>query len=382
MVDLRKIIKEKASRSIPKEKSLAVVAPEVAAEWHPDLNGSISPAEVSYGSNAKAFWLCPNGHFYPARIADRVCLKTGCPYCSGKKPLKGFNDLETCFPDIAKEWHPSLNGDLKPSEITKATDKKVFWLCPNGHSYPARVYNRISSKTGCPYCSGKMVLEGFNDLSTVAPEIAREWHPDLNGSTSPSNVTYGTKKKAFWLCPNGHSYPARIVDRVRKKSGCPYCSGKRLLKGFNDLETCFPEIAKEWHPSLNGDLKPSEITKANAKKVFWLCPRGHEYQAKILHRTISGSGCPYCSGNSVLPEDSIALKYPDLMKEWDVINNYAICDPKTIGENSNYEVWWNCLNDSNHNYHMPVYIRVSLYKRNKIPCPFCKGRRRKKNHFI
>ena len=107
-----------------------------------------------------------------------------------------------------------------------------------------------------------------------------------------------------------------------------------------------------------------------------------EYKAKILHRTISGSGCPYCSGNSVLPEDSIAHKYPDLMAEWDAVSNYAICNPNEIGENSNYDVWWNCLNDPNHKYPMPVYQRVSFYNRTKIACPYCKGRRRKKSHFI
>lgn len=362
---------------------LLTVFPEIAADWHPTMNGELKPSNVTKCSSVSVWWLCQRGHAYQAKISQRVSENSGCPYCAGVKVLIGYNDLGTVCPELAAEWDQSKNGELTPSDVLFSSEKKHYWLCPKGHSYTASIKNRSINNTGCPYCSGQKALKGYNDLTTVAPEVAREWHPTKNGDLKPSDFIKGSTKKVFWLCPNGHEYKAEIGKRAGKRhSGCPYCSGKRLLKGFNDLETCYPEIAKEWHPTLNGDLKPCDITKGNDKKVSWLCPQGHIYEAKILHRTITGSGCPYCSGNRVLPEDSIAHKYPDMMTEWDAVSNYAICSPNEIGENSSYCVWWNCLNDSNHKYPMVVYQRVLFYRRNKNPCPYCKGRRRKKSHFV
>ena len=96
----------------PMKNSLLLHAPEIAAEWHPIRNGFLRPTYISYGSKVEAWWFCSLGHAYPAKINNRVCNKTGCPYCNGKKVLPGFNDLSTICPEIAAEWHPSLNGDF------------------------------------------------------------------------------------------------------------------------------------------------------------------------------------------------------------------------------------------------------------------------------
>ena len=93
-------------------------------------------------------------------------------------------------------------------------------------------------------------------------------------------------------------------------------------------------------------------------------------------------GIPICSGNKVAPEDSLAEEYPELLKEWDFLDNYVLCDPHKISKASPTVVWWNCQNDLNHKYPMAVRDRVAFLVRSKKPCPFCKELRRKKNHFI
>lgn len=133
----------------------------------------------------------------------RALKKCGCPFCSGKKVLHGFNDSLTVCPDIAAEWHPSLNGDLEPSDFTRGSKTDAWWQCPNGHDYPAKINNRVNG-AGCPYCAGKKVLSGFNDLSTVNPKIAAEWDVSKNGSLLPSMVTNSCAKNVYWRCPNGH----------------------------------------------------------------------------------------------------------------------------------------------------------------------------------
>lgn len=98
----------------------------------------------------------------------------------------------------------------------------------------------------------------------------------------------------WWLCDKGHSWNAGVYSRTQG-NGCPVCSGRRVLKGFNDLATIKPHIAQEWHPTLNGDLLADMVTRASNKRVWWKCLKNHEWQAKILDRTISLSNCPVCA---------------------------------------------------------------------------------------
>ena len=277
-------------------KKLLSEYPELVSEWHPTKNGELKPDKVTYGSNKKVWWLCPKGHSYDAIISDRTRKKPrGCPQCSGRRVSEG-NDLLSLFPKIADEWHPTKNGDLKPDEVTYGNKKKVWWLCQEGHSYDSSINNRTKKEKprGCPYCSGNKVSED-NNLLYLFPKVASEWHPTKNGDSKPEEFTYGSKKKVWWLCPKGHSYESSCNKRTRKeKSGCPYCSSNKVSEDNNFL-FLFPKIATEWHPTKNGDLKPENFTSGSDKRVWWLCPKGHEYDSIISNRTCKNkSGCLHC----------------------------------------------------------------------------------------
>ena len=78
-------------------------------------------------------------------------------------------------------------------------------------------------------------------------------------------------------------------------SGCPLCAGQKVLKYFNDLNTLNPELAKQWHPIKNGNLKPENVTVSSNKKVWWLGICKHEWEAIVNDRTGKHkSGCPEC----------------------------------------------------------------------------------------
>ena len=108
----------------------------------------------------------------------------------------------------------------------------------------------------------------------------------INQRTAYSN------KKMWWNCVNGHEYQATIAQRV-SGSGCPFCSGRRAVKGVNDLKTIFPEIAKEWNYKRNIGLKPNELTAFTSKKVWWVCSVcSYEWKTSIY--THMRCGCPKC----------------------------------------------------------------------------------------
>ena len=182
------------------ERSLAVVSPEVAAEWHPTLNGDLVPSEVAAQSNKKRWWLGKDcGHEWDAVVANRTRIRSGCAVCSGYKVVAGINDLATTHPEIAAEWHPTKNGDVKPSEVTFGSDVKHWWLGKEcGHSWQAVSYGRAKGY-GCAVCDGKAVEVGVNDLASRNPGLAVLWHPTKNGELTAEMVTYGSKKTVWWL---------------------------------------------------------------------------------------------------------------------------------------------------------------------------------------
>ena len=221
-----------------KENSLASMNPLLVQEWSWEKNG-INPSMISCYSNKKAWWKCSKcGQEYIAQIAKRS-MGRGCPYCASKKVISGVTDLQTKYPALAKEWHPTKNGVLKPSDVAPMSNKKVWWLCSNGHEWEAVISNRTLGN-GCRVCSGQTVrtysskirnkneikVLGANSLQIVRPELAKEWHPSKNGDLTPLNVPCGTHKKVWWLCSNGHEWEARVDSRTRGNN-CPYCSTRK-----------------------------------------------------------------------------------------------------------------------------------------------------------
>lgn len=283
---------------IPGKTDLATTYPEVAAEWHPTKNGDLTPQEVSAGSHRSVWWQCQKGHEWKAQIKSRTHGGAGCPVCCNKAVQQGENDLASSFPDIAAEWHPTKNGDLTPEDVVGGCRRKVWWICEKGHEYYTTVHSRTHG-SGCPVCTGKQVLTGENDLATKFPEIARQWHPTKNGKLTPDQVAPASNKKVWWICEQGHEYQAIIGSRTQRFSGCPYCTNKKVLPGFNDLATKYPDLAAEWHPTLNETLTPDQVLRGSRRKVWWICKEGHVWKAAIYSRTgPQKTGCPVCSNHT------------------------------------------------------------------------------------
>jgi DNA-directed RNA polymerase subunit RPC12/RpoP len=318
---------------------LATVAPGLAAEWHPTKNGDVLASGVSPGSKLKRWWLAACGHEWDASVASRSD-GSGCPVCTGKRVLIGFNDLATAKPGFVAEWHPTKNGDLVPHDVTAGSNRNVWWLGACGHEWVAEVGSR-SRGTGCPHCSRsstRRVLAGFNDLATVAPGLAAEWHPTKNGDLTPRDVTVGSSRAAWWIGTCGHEWLMRTSKRT-KGHGCPYCSRRRVLAGFNDLATVAPGLAAEWHPIKNGDLTPRDVAGCSNRKTWWLGSCGHEWASTPNNRA-HGHGCAVCAGRQVQRgQNDLATVAPELAAEWHPTKNGALT-PESVTAGSDRQAWW------------------------------------------
>ncbi len=204
---------------------------KLAKEWHPSKNGALSPQAVYAGSGKAVWWQCDKGHEWQATPNSRTTNDVGCPYCSNKRVLAGYNDLATINPDLAKEWHPINNQGLSPQMVTAGSNKRVWWQCDKGHEWQASIANR-SKGSRCPICCNQKVLVGFNDLATINPALASEWHPSRNHDLYPYSVTNKSNKKVWWLGKCGHEWQASIYER-QKGTGCPFCDPSAAVKVIN-----------------------------------------------------------------------------------------------------------------------------------------------------
>ena len=265
---------------------LLTLNPEVAAEadgWDPTV--------INSGSNKKMSWKCASGHKWSVAVSNRTGTDgSGCAVCSGRKILSGFNDLASLHPELAAEadgWDPTT--------VTAGSNRNISWVCSNGHKWLAHIASR-SDGTGCPYCSGKKVLVGFNDLATINPELAAE-----ADGWDPTTVTAGSNRNISWVCSNGHKWLAHIASRS-DGTGCPYCSGKKVLVGFNDLATINPELAAE-----ADGWDPTTVTAGSGLKKQWKCINGHTWSAVIGSR--EKRGCPTCATSGFDPNKDAWLYF-------------------------------------------------------------------------
>lgn len=276
---------------------LATSHPHLVDEWHPVKNDDLTPQMVVSGSERKVWWRGECGHEWETNIRTRAKSNANCPYCSGQKVLLGFNDLATTHPNLASLWDYGKNGGILPTEVNAGSKKKRFWVCPKGHTWESPVaWQAVKEGEYCRVCAGNILSPGSNDLATLYPNIADQWHPMHNGSLTPQQVTPGAHKKVWWLGDCGHEWEAVIKNRASGKASCPVCCGQRILVGFNDLATTYPDVASEWHETKNNPLTAKDVTFGANKKVWWKCgKKGHEWFAYVSGRTTSGYGCPECA---------------------------------------------------------------------------------------
>jgi Probable Zinc-ribbon domain len=205
--------------------------------------------------------------------------------------------LLTLEPKVAKDWHNEKNNPLKPEMFKPRSGKTVWWRCSKNpkHEWKVRIITRTRGN-GCPFCAGIYVLPE-ESLAGQYPDIAKEWHPTKNGELGPDQVTIKSGKKVWWQCSkdSSHEWPATVSDRTRGQ-GCPFCSGRYATKE-NNLAVLYPQLAAQWHPTKNGDLRPDQIKPGSTMRVWWYCPKhpDQEWQLRVEDfKKRKSPACPIC----------------------------------------------------------------------------------------
>lgn len=418
-------IKKSKNRVLPGVNDLLTTHPKIAAEWHPTKNGSLKPSDVARSTHKKVWWLGKCGHEWEAEISHKT-NGHNCPYCTSKKVLKGYNDLQTKNPTLAKEWNYERNKGLTPEDVMPNSRKKVWWKCSKGHEWDAAISSRTRG-CNCPYCSGKKVLPGYNDLMTKNPKLATEWHPTKNGELTPEMITLKSGKKVWWQCRRGHEWQACIAHRANG-SNCPHCSknGTSITEltllyyirkhvpfeaihkyhnlGF-ELDIYIPECkvgieydGAFYHKNTKKDLIKNKKCFENNIKLYRIREDGlpnlndssidyfYNYKndkafSKIISKLLSDiSGAKininvtedFADINDFIKyaeiKNSLAKTHPDIAKEWHPTKNGSLT-PEMVSAGSIQKIWWKC--ELGHEWQTTVNQRTS----NKTGCPYCLGQK-------
>jgi len=330
----------------------------------------LKPKQIAklVGCNIKTvnYWL------YKHKVVDK----------KGHKLIVGVNDFSTLRPDLAQQWHPEKNGNKQPKDFTIGSDKKIWWVDELGHEWLADINRRVNRGSGCPYCAGKRVLIGFNDLITTHPQLCKQWSP--KNQFGPEMVSKGSKKIVIWVDEIGHEWKASVLSRTHG-NGCPYCASNIVLVGFNDLATKRPDLIKEWNYEKNINILPTQFTQCSGKKVWWKCLKcGNEWVSTISNR-FNGCGCPRCSKSQL--EKSTHLVLDKLFIKCEPQYTSTRCKYKKSLPFDFYLPEYNCCIECQGIQHYPKEFKKSHFaqldwttndqliaqnKRDKIKRNFCK----------
>jgi len=322
-----------AGRKVNYTNSLSVKNPKLTEEWHFTLNKNITPEDVTSNSNKKVWWKCVNNHEWEASINSRNQNGQGCPYCSGRNATKEDN-LLVHYPELKKEWDYTKNK-IPPENYKPYSMKKVWWKCLECKScYTMVICDKTRNSQGCPYCSGHRKNE-TNSLESLNKDLAKEWHPIKNKDLTPQEVTLGCDKKVWWQGECGHEWESIISNR-NKGSGCPYCAGVSILKGFNDMWTTNSELAMKLANPQDG-YKYGENSNAS---VNWICPDCNHIikNKKISEVNSQRLSCPKCGQGKSYPERIIYCLLLELELDFELEKTFK------WSENKRYDYYLHSLN--------------------------------------
>lgn len=325
-----------------KRRSFAKAYPEAALLWDYKRNRGWGPEDFSYGSSVRAWFKCPKGKDHHFQIALSVMGKAvisetwsmACGFCRGLRSSV-TNNLEERFPALAREFMIRKNR-IRPDQITFGSQKLVWWKCRKNHEWQASVANRTGNDSGCPKCN----RGAPTDLRDF-PEVLKEFDIDKNKGIDPHALPVGMK--VSWICSvdKTHRWDSGFY-RTSKRKRCPYCTNQKGSKG-NNLKESHPQLARQWHPTQNGDIKPQDITEGSSFKAFWTCKKGpdHVWEAKVNDRVKDESGCPFCSYRKTSVTNVISTQAPHLVKEWHPKKNGKQL-PSQERSRSRTLRWWIC----------------------------------------
>lgn len=361
-------------RKVCSSNSLAVTRPDLAEQWYGDLNGSLTPSEVTRKSKDDVWWYCKeeDDHIWQEPVSKRV-RRHRCPFCIGKMVCRS-NSLATCHPEIAAQWDYEKNHPLTPSQVTRGSNSVVHWICDfnPGHKWPARINSRTtpSQRNGCPHCDKRQQsgpeLRLLSELESIFDDVKYRHRiegleldiflPELNiGIEYDGAYFHKNKFKKDSEKNLAFQQLGVLIFRLRRAPLSAISQRDVIVHSDDlvkaDIDKCLEKVLL------------SRDTKTSKEILVYLRERGFRNDEQFL-QYLSDFPKPQ-------KESSLAFTHPDVAREWDYDRNDPLT-PEDFTFGSDYKAHWICGRDDTHVWEASVSHRTNP----NFPtnCPHCFGK--------
>ncbi|MFJ3388756.1 zinc-ribbon domain-containing protein [Lysinibacillus sp. NPDC086135] len=269
-----------------KDNTMLKHSPHLFEEWDFEENDA-DIYKVTKGSKMKFNFICKQCKSKHIAMPTNKIRSKMCIYCRGLK-VNETNSLASLNPDLAEQWHPTLNGELTPRDVTCGYDKKVWWLGECGHEWDMRVVDRTKG-SNCPICANKRIIVNENDLWTTHPHVAVLLKDDSLGYKYHHGSTFCTD----WICSNCGLEIKNKEIRVIVKKGLPCIN---CSDGFS-----LPE------KMMSATLSQLDVNFTSQKSFSWSNNKRYDFYIPTLNMIIETHGAqhsinPYKNGRSLQEE--------------------------------------------------------------------------------
>lgn len=201
-------------------------------------------------------------------------------------------------PKTLEELNMILRNKFPDVELISSYEssrKNVLFRCRVcGHEWSQRFFNL----SGCPQCKPNRRTETFSHedyLKMLNDRGINNIIPIEQYIMSRTNIKHKCLK-----C--GYEWSVK-PNNILTGYGCPFCSGKAVIKGVNDLWTTDRSTANLLLNKEDG----YKYSRMSGKKLDWVCG---ECGSVVRQRTISnvvqqGLRCPVCSDGNSIPNKFI-----------------------------------------------------------------------------
>ncbi|WP_255261530.1 zinc-ribbon domain-containing protein [Bacillus pseudomycoides] len=350
-----------SGRNATIDNCLAYIYPEIAKEWHPTKNGTLTPYDVTPKSGKRVWWVCEKGHEWQTTVHQRG-EGTNCPFC---KPRTSFPE-QAIFYFIKKRFKNTLSQHITEDrvEFDIFNSGLSFVIEYDGYYWHRKRYEQDVKKSNYVAQKGFLLirvreegLQEINNNSTVNIFIRNR--PSFNELNRVISKIF-----KLILQHNNFCYEKMNIDTEKKKYEIIKLFKKKEVE--SSIAFLYPHLVREWHPTKNNELKPEHFKKGSQLKVWWKCEKGHEWESAI-HSRSSGVGCPYCTNRKACIDNCLATLNPEIAKEWHPTKNGTLT-PYDIVVGSYEKVWWKCM--KGHEWETKV-----CYRTQGSGCPYCTNRK-------
>ena len=353
-----------ANRVVTTGNCLATVNPDLAKQWHPTKNGKLTPNDVVFGSHKKVWWLCKVGHEFQAIIELRHRQGTSCSFCNSKTSipeLRIYSELKYIFGNVrhrAKLY--TVECDIYIPDLKIAIEFDGGYWHRNSREKDIKKTKQLHEKG--------ITLIRIREKGL--PKIAKQ---DL--VLTEKSVTFNCIERVLIEISMHVAISEQLSTKIRN-----YIHGKQFrneiefLKLLDILPGPLPgtslgdlnqRVAAEWHSTKNGTLTPKNVSLSSHKMIWWVCSNGHDWQATVANRN-SGNDCPYCANYKVCATNSLAIKNPQLSKEWHPTKN-GLLTPERVMPGTQKKAWWLCSKGQE-------WQAAVLDRNSGKGCPYCSRR--------